>query len=83
MRQPQDSNWSRTVTPETTRTASVDSSNPRARRVAGRLAMNPRRLLDPHSIDMSTEPPHSPPTPMPCTTRSTTSRIGAPDPMVA
>ena len=45
--------------------------------------MNPRRLLDPHSIDMSTEPPHSPPTPMPCTIRSTTSRIGAQTPMVA
>ena len=41
--------------------------------------MKPRRLLEPHSIDMSTEPPHSPPTPMPCTIRSTTSRIGAPD----
>ena len=45
--------------------------------------MKPRRLREPHSIDMSTEPPHSPPTPMPWTIRSRVSRIGAHTPMVA
>ena len=45
--------------------------------------MNPRRRCAPHSIDSSTEPPHSPPTPMPWKTRSTTSRIGAARPIGA
>lgn len=34
-----------------------------------------------HSIASNTDPPHSPPTPMPCTKRMMVSRIGAQTPM--
>jgi hypothetical protein len=44
----------------------------------GQLAIRPRRaLVRAYSIVSSTEPPHSPPTPMPCTKRRTV-RMTAP-----
>ncbi len=49
----------------------------------GQAAISPRCLRVPHSMDIRTEPPHSPPTPMPCTIRSRVSRIGAQMPMEA
>jgi hypothetical protein len=49
----------------------------------GQLAFRPRRLGSPCSSDISTAPPHSPPSPRPWMTRSTTSRTGAATPMVA
>jgi hypothetical protein len=83
IRHPQESNESGPTAPETSRTASVDSSRPIGTPSWGRLAMKPRRRREPHSIDMSTDPPHSPPTPMPCTIRRRTSRIGASTPIVS
>src|SRR2546430_17245506 len=38
----------------------------------GQLPSQPFRLRLPHSIDISTEPPHSPPTPMPWQARRMT-----------
>ena len=55
----------------------VASSSPIGTPSCGQLAMRPRRFFEPHSMAMRTEPPHSPPTPMPCATRSRVSRIGA------
>ena len=42
-----------------------------------KLPKNPRRSGGAYSTASSTAPPYSPPTPMPCRIRSTTSRIGA------
>ena len=64
-------------------TIAVDSNRPIGTPSWGQLAMSPRRFFEPHSIDMSTDPPHSPPTATPCTSRSTVSRIGAAMPMAA
>ena len=62
--------------------AAVDRMRPRGTPICGQLAIRPRRLREPHSMDSSTEPPHSPPTPMPCATRSRVSRMGAAMPIV-
>ena len=64
-------------------TMPVDSSSPIGTPTCGQLAAKPRRRCEPHSMDSSTEPPHSPPTPMPCRTRSRVSRIGAARPIAA
>ena len=64
-------------------TIAVDSSSPSGTPSCGQLAMKPRRLRDPHSMASSTEPPHSPPTAMPCSSRSTVSSTGATMPMAA
>ena len=81
-RQPQLSNPG-PATPLNSLTMPVDSSRPTGTPTWGQLAMKPRRRCLPHSMDISTEPPHSPPTPMPCTIRRTISRIGAAAPMAA
>ena len=44
----------------------VESSSPSGTPSCGQDAIRPRRFWAPHSIDISTEPPHSPPTPIPC-----------------
>jgi hypothetical protein len=64
-------------------TMPVDSNSPIGVPNCGQLAISPRRRVDPHSIASSTEPPHSPPTPMPWITRNTTSNSGAANPIVA
>ena len=64
-------------------TAAVASSSPIGTPICGKLAIRPRRLREPHSIASSTEPPHSPPTPRPCATRSSTSSTGARTPIEA
>ena len=48
----------------------------------GQLPSQPFRLRLPHSIDISTEPPHSPPTPMPWQARRTTRTTAAHNPML-
>ena len=60
----------------------VPSSSPIGTPICGQLAISPRRFCLPHSMDSSTEPLHSPPTATPCSTRSTTSRMGAATPIV-
>ena len=62
--------------------APVPSSSPTGTPTCGQLAIRPRRRWLPHSMDSSTEPLHSPPTAMPCSTRSTTRRTGAATPML-
>lgn len=58
-------------------TMPVDSSSPMGTPTCGQLAQNPRRRWVPHSMDSRTEPPHSPPTPIPWNIRRTISTIGA------
>jgi hypothetical protein len=71
------------------RVADMIPSTPAASRLptgtptCGQLAFQPRRLESPCSIDISTAPPHSPPSPRPWEMRSTTSRMGAATPMAA
>ena len=69
--------------PLTSLTTPVEQSRPRGTPSCGHEAMNQRWRCEPHSIDISTEPPHSPPTPMPWTTRSRVSSTGAASPIVA
>ncbi len=83
IRQPQLLKSSSEVLPCTSLTSPVDSSRPSGTPSCGQLAKKPRRRWLPHSIDISTEPPHSPPTPMPCRIRRITSRIGAAMPQLA
>ena len=83
IRQPQLLKSASEVLPCTSLTMPVDSSRPSGTPSCGQLAKKPRRRCEPHSIDSSTEPPHSPPTPMPWMIRRTTSRIGAAMPQVA
>jgi hypothetical protein len=56
---------------------------PTALPICAKLPKKPRRPAPACSVAMSTAPPHSPPTAMPCTKRSTTMRIGAHAPMTA
>ena len=60
----------------------VESTTPLGAPALVKLAHRPRRD-DACSADISTAPPHSPPTAMPCTTRRSTSRIGAHTPIWA
>ena len=65
MRQPQTRNWSPEIALKTS-TATLASNRPAGPPNCGQEVMKPRCLLvRAHSIDSSTEPPHSPPTPMP------------------
>ena len=65
-------------------TTKVARKRPTGRPSCGIDAMKPRYLsVRPHSIASSTEPPHSPPTPMPWTKRSTVSAIAPQIPMTA
>ena len=65
MRHPQTKNWS----PESQlkiKTATLASSNPAGAPNCGQEATKPRwALVRAHSIDSNTEPPHSPPMPIP------------------
>jgi hypothetical protein len=80
MRQPQVSNEApiRWLQSET---APVESRRPIGTPTCGQEPMRPRRRGLPHSIVSVTEPPHSPPTPMPCSTRSRMSSVGAQKPI--
>ena len=80
--------------PQVAKSAPDQALNPRIATVArnrpdgtpncGHEAISPR-LPWPrdHSIEISTEPPHSPPTPMPCSVRSTVRMIAPQMPMDA
>ena len=61
----------------------VASSAPEGPPMLVTLAANPRLPLRECSSDISAAPPHSPPTAIPCTTRSSTSRMGAAAPIWA
>ena len=82
-RHPQTRNWS----PDNQlkiRTAEFARKNPAGAPNCGQDAMKPRCLLArAHSIASSTEPPHSPPTPMPWTRRMNVSRTAPQMPMLA
>ena len=80
IRQPHESNESPSAWLNSD-TAPVESSRPIGTPTCGQLATSPRRRWSPHSIESVIEPPHSPPTPMPCRIRSTTSSIGAHTPI--
>ena len=60
----------------------VDSKRPTGTPNCGQLPRKPLRFWLPHSIDISTDPPHSPPTPMPWHSRKITSNTAAPNPSV-
>ena len=65
MRHPQTRNWSPEIALNTS-TAKFARSSPAGPPNCGHEVMKPRCwLVRAHSIDNSTEPPHSPPTPMP------------------
>ena len=65
MRQPQTRNWSPDIALKV-KTARLASSNPAGAPNCGQDAMKPRwALVRAHSIDSNTDPPHSPPTPIP------------------
>ena len=79
MRQPQ----VRNASPDSvlnSSTAMLDRNSPEGTPNCGQDATKPRcLLLRAHSIDISTEPPHSPPTPTPWMKRSAVSSDRAPD----
>ncbi len=65
MRQPQTKNWSPEIALKA-KTARLASNSPAGAPNCGQEAIKPRcELVRAHSIDSSTEPPHSPPTPIP------------------
>ena len=51
--------------------------------MCAKLPKKPRRSAGAYSTASSTAPPYSPPTPMPCSTRSVTSRTGAHQPIAS
>ncbi|MCY1216922.1 hypothetical protein D9M72_288120 [compost metagenome] len=81
-RQPQSMNTSCSID-VTARKASSDRIRPAGLPSCANEAKKVRRPLGACSPAISTAPPHSPPTAMPCTTRSSTSSTGAMAPAVA
>ena len=76
-RQPHAMNAASLVIACTSAKTAVESSRPAGTPICGHEPKKPRRPFGACSTDISTAPPHSPPTPMPCAKRRTTSRIGA------
>src|SRR5258706_2749711 len=58
-------------------TTPEDKQRPMAKPICGRLENKPRLCGGAYSYAINTAPPHSPPRPMPCKRRSTTSMMGA------
>ena len=82
-RQPQLRNASPDIW-EKARTARLARNRPHGTPNCGQEAMKPRDSLPrAHSIESSTEPPHSPPMPMPCRARSTVRMMAPQTPMSA
>ena len=79
MRQPQARNACSPVRAAEAASTRVASTTPLGPPALVKLAQKPRREVA-CSAAISTAPPHSPPTAMPWTTRSSTSRIGAQTP---
>ena len=73
------SDWTRASTQSTPVAIRLPSGTP----ACGHEVQKPRCSSLPCSATISTAPPHSPPTAKPCTSRHTSSRIGAAIPMVA
>ena len=69
-RQPQARNAASLVIACTSANTPVESSRPAGTPICGHEPKKPRRPLGACSTDISTAPPHSPPTPMPCAKRS-------------
>ena len=63
--------------------APLASSSPPGTPRCAKLPKNPRRSAGAYSTASRTAPPYSPPTPMPCSTRSVTSRTGAHQPIAS
>jgi len=83
MRQPQTRNWSAESQLKTS-TARLARKNPAGAPNCGQEAMKPRlRSVRAHSIASNTEPPHSPPTPIPWIKRITVSRTAPQMPMLS
>ena len=76
IRQPQARNSASPVREADRASTSVESTTPVGAPALVKLVHRPRRE-EACSADISAAPPHSPPTAMPCTTRRSTSRIGA------
>ncbi len=68
---------------ETASSTSVEVSSPAGTPIWTKAPNRPRRPFGAYSVDISTAPPHSPPTPSPWTRRSTTSSTGARNPIDA
>ena len=83
IRQPQLRNAASLVIACTSANTLVERSRPAGTPICGHDPKKPRRPGGACSTDISTAPPHSPPTPMPCANRSTTSRTGAITPIDA
>src|SRR2546421_11653623 len=62
-------------------TTRVDVRRPTGTPNCGQLARKPLRFVLPHSIDINTDPPHSPPTPNPWHVRRTTRITAAESPI--
>jgi hypothetical protein len=71
------------VSARTSANTVVESARPAGTPICGHEPKKPRLFLGACSTAISTAPPHSPPTPMPCTKRRVTSRIGAITPIDA
>ena len=82
MRQPQTRNAASPVKEAEAASTRLESTRPLGAPALVKLAQRPRREVA-CSADIRTAPPHSPPIAMPCTTRSSTSRIGAHTPIWA
>ena len=82
-RQPQELNVSSDIVADSSVIPPVPSTSPTGTPTWAKLPSRPRLFWSPHSIVSSTEPLHSPPTAMPCSTRSATSSSGAATPIVA
>ncbi len=82
-RQPQDSNCSSVSATASTARVALASRLPAGGPICAADAQKPRFLGSPYSLDSSTAPPHSPPTPTPWANRRMTSAIGASTPMAA
>ena len=83
MRQPQVAKFG-PVNAATSANKPFDSNNPTGTPNCGQLAMKPRLpVRAPHSMANRTEPPHSPPTPMPCSARRSVSSTPPRMPMLA
>ena len=83
MRHPQFKNWSPDIALKNN-TAKFARARPHGAPNCGQEAIKPRfALVRAHSIDKSTEPPHSPPTPGPCMKRRTSMMIAPQMPICA
>lgn len=82
-RQPQLRNASSVSAAARTASTPLASRLPAGGPIWAAEAQKPRLAGSPYSLDSSTAPPHSPPTPTPCAKRSMTRMIGAATPIEA